>query len=65
MMWNIRDGLRDSLVAAAPYGGPIGTNTPLVVVVIVVVGGPGCQQYTGKNNLRYSPDCLYVYYIYW
>lgn len=27
MCWNIRDGLRDSLVAAAPYGGPIGTRT--------------------------------------
>uniref|UniRef100_A0AAQ5Y850 Vacuolar protein sorting-associated protein 16 homolog n=1 Tax=Amphiprion ocellaris TaxID=80972 RepID=A0AAQ5Y850_AMPOC len=23
MCWNLRDGLRDSLVAAAPYGGPI------------------------------------------
>uniref|UniRef100_A0A4W6G197 Vacuolar protein sorting-associated protein 16 homolog n=1 Tax=Lates calcarifer TaxID=8187 RepID=A0A4W6G197_LATCA len=23
MSWNLRDGLRDSLVAAAPYGGPI------------------------------------------
>lgn len=23
MMWSLRDGLRDSLVAAAPYGGPI------------------------------------------
>lgn len=26
MSWSLRDGLRDSLVAAAPYGGPIGTN---------------------------------------
>lgn len=24
MGWNLRDGLRDSLIAAAPYGGPIG-----------------------------------------
>ena len=24
MSWVLRDGLRDSLVAAAPYGGPIG-----------------------------------------
>ncbi|KAG7267349.1 hypothetical protein CRUP_021568, partial [Coryphaenoides rupestris] len=23
MSWSLRDGLRDSLVAAAPYGGPI------------------------------------------
>lgn len=24
MFWSLRDGLGDSLVAAAPYGGPIG-----------------------------------------
>uniref|UniRef100_A0A667ZAU1 Vacuolar protein sorting-associated protein 16 homolog n=1 Tax=Myripristis murdjan TaxID=586833 RepID=A0A667ZAU1_9TELE len=28
MCWNLRDGLRDCLVAAAPYGGPIGQRSP-------------------------------------
>lgn len=27
MCWDLRDGLRDCLVAAAPYGGPIGSQT--------------------------------------
>lgn len=26
MCWDLRDGLGDCLVAAAPYGGPIGTD---------------------------------------
>uniref|UniRef100_A0A3Q3IFB9 Vacuolar protein sorting-associated protein 16 homolog n=1 Tax=Monopterus albus TaxID=43700 RepID=A0A3Q3IFB9_MONAL len=39
MCWTLRDGLRDSLVAAAPYGGPIGRNiiTPPVAVLSVSV----------------------------
>lgn len=27
MCWDLRDGLGDCLVAAAPYGGPIGTHS--------------------------------------
>lgn len=27
MNWDLKDGLADSLVAAAPYGGPIGRHT--------------------------------------
>lgn len=26
MGWNLKDGLRDCLIAAAPYGGPIGKS---------------------------------------
>lgn len=37
MCWNIRDGLKDSLVATAPYGGPIGAFTPHVIVYFVIV----------------------------
>lgn len=29
MCWDLKDGLRDCLVATAPYGGPIGINTVL------------------------------------
>lgn len=29
MCWDLKDGLRDCLVAAAPYGGPIGIHTIL------------------------------------
>lgn len=29
MCWDLKDGLGDCLVAAAPYGGPIGTHTVL------------------------------------
>lgn len=29
MCWDLKDGLRDCLVAAAPYGGPIGIHTVL------------------------------------
>lgn len=29
MCWDLKDGLRDGLVAAAPYGGPIGMHTVL------------------------------------
>lgn len=34
MIWDLKDGLRDSLVAAAPFGGPIGIHTVLQENVI-------------------------------
>lgn len=34
MCWDLKDALRDCLVAAAPYGGPIGIHTVLKERVI-------------------------------
>lgn len=34
MCWDLKDGLKDCLVAAAPFGGPIGMHTGLQESVI-------------------------------
>lgn len=36
MCWDLKDGLRDGLVAAAPYGGPIGMHNVLQESVVEI-----------------------------
>ncbi len=41
MGWNLKDGLRDCLVAAAPYGGPIGEfwvrSAQQILVIYIII----------------------------
>lgn len=40
MSWNLREGLKDSLLSAAPYGGPIGTNKQTQIMYTLYIYTP-------------------------